>query len=110
MWIPPSKNSFPNFSSCFVGGSYKGQRQNNSGIIHRLPIVTYDGEMLKEAFIAYKAHLDNKQFNSKLQGKLVNLMSQFGFQGVPKPENLRRLVLEIGHHEFTIKAAGVVYV
>ena len=73
MCIPSSKNNFPNFSSCFVGGSLKGQRQNNSGIIHRLP-VTYDREVIKEAFIACNTHPDNQQLNNELQGKLVNLI------------------------------------
>jgi len=71
-------------------------------------LVTHDGEVLKEALVVSKAYPDNKQFNSELQSKLVNFMSQFGCREVPKPENLRRLVLEIGWHEFTIKAVGAV--
>jgi len=71
-------------------------------------LVTHDGEVLKKALVASKAYPDNKQFNSELQSKLVNFMSWFGCCEVPKPKNLGCLVLEIGRHEFTIKAVGAV--
>ena len=47
-------------------------------------LITYDGEVLKEGFIACNPHPDNQQFNSELQGKLVNLIRQFGCQEVSK--------------------------
>ena len=71
-------------------------------------LVTYDGEVLKEAFIACNAH-PAKQFNNKLQAKLVNLMSRYGCREVPKPENIRWLIIEISRHEFTVKPVGAIH-
>ena len=36
-------------------------------------------------------------------------MSRFGCREVPKPNNLRRLVIEISRHEFLVKAVGAIY-
>ena len=104
----PAKIAFPILAAVLLGAATK---VSDKIIVESFIdfLVTYDGEILKEAFIACNAHPGNQQFNSELQGKLVNLMSRFGCREVPKPENLRRLVLEIGRHEFTIKAVGAVY-
>ena len=104
----PGKIAFPILAAVLLGAATKvSDKLIVESFIDYL--VTYDGEVLKEAFIACKAHPDNKQFNGELQGKLVNLMSRFGCREIPKPKNLRRLVTEIGRHEFTVKAVGAVY-
>ena len=54
------------------------------------------------------AYPDNRQFKPGLQRTLVNFRSWFGCHEVPKPENLRHLLLEIGWHEFMIKAVRAV--
>ena len=103
----PAKIAFPILAAVLLGAATK---ISDKVIVESFidSLVTYDGEVLKEAFMACKAHPD-KQFNSELQGKLVNLMSRFGCRDVPKPDNLRRLALEIGRHEFTVKAVGAVF-
>ena len=101
----PAKIVFPILAAVLLGAATK---VSDKIIVESFIdyLVTYDGEVLKEAFIACNA---KQPFNSELQGKLVSLMSRFGCREVPKPENLRRLVLEIGRHEFTVKAVGAIY-
>ena len=47
--------------------------------------------------------------SSALQAILLNFMSRFGCCDVPKPQNIRRLVVETARHEFLVKAVGATY-
>ena len=72
-------------------------------------LVWHDGEVLKEAFVAARKIPLNGMFSPELQVKLLNFMSRFGCREVPKPENLRHLVIEIARHEFLVKPVAAIY-
>ena len=72
-------------------------------------VVCYEGEILKEGFAASMKLDSCRQFVAPLLAKLTNLLSRFGCRELPKPDNLKRLVIEIARHEFTVKAVGAIF-
>jgi len=65
-------------------------------------LVQYEGQTLKKAFQAACSN----QFSQQLSNELVSLMSRHGCVEVPKPVNLKSLVTQVAHHEFTVRVLG----
>lgn len=97
----PLRIAFPAIASCLLG-----------------PTVRIPDEILLESFLDYLVHYEMKtvkdalcafstgQFPPNLISKLTTLLSRYGCRSLPKPESVKRLILEVARHEFMIKAAG----
>lgn len=69
-------------------------------------LVQYEGQTLKKAF---QAAAVSSKFSQQLSSELLSLLSRHGCVEVPKPANVKSLVTQVAHHEFTIKVLAATH-
>ena len=95
--VLPTRITFPCMAAILLGSDVKISQDIllNSFVDY---VSLYEQMVLKECF-----SITSGVFPEQLKAKLMNLLDRFGFRQIPKPENLKRLLVEAARFEFLNK-------